>query len=180
MDQLAGHPWERVDELLELMKLEAVEAETIPASVALVFHDDGLSAILFTPTFITETADEVTDVLCHIVPSLRARGVAVVWPAMYSDGDQEWWAMKVHRWDAEVPDRMLTQLWPLPILGTPDGAPMEIDPPDPWSKRLAGALTDPGPLAALGVLDTTGSPKGFEFVVAPGGVLDVPPSHGLS
>ncbi len=43
VDQLAGHPWEDVDGLLELMKREAAEAETIPESVALVFYDDDRS-----------------------------------------------------------------------------------------------------------------------------------------
>ena len=82
--------------------------------------------------------------------------------------------MKVHRWDASQPDEVRTQIWPLPIRDTPDGEPFDIDPPDPWSKRLAGALTERGPLADLGVIDTTGLEPGFELRVAPGGALDGP------
>lgn len=178
MDELAGHPWERVDELLELTKREALEAGTIPESVALIFHD-GLSGILLTPAFVTETADEVTDELCRFLPPLRARGLAVVWPAVFEMEGTQWWAMKVHLWDAAVPDRMETQIWPLPIRGTPDGPPRTIDPPDPWSKRLAVALTEPSPLADLGLVDNR-FPPGYEFRVAPGGALDGELLHGAN
>ena len=180
MDQLTGHPWERLDELLELTKDDAVEGGTVPESVALIFHDDGLDGMLLTPMFVIETADEITDVLCRVLPSLQARGIAVVWPAMFTDGDLEYWAMKVHRWDASQPDQVRTQVWPLPILDTPDGPPMDVDFPDPWSKRLAGALCDPGPMAALGVVDTSGLGPEYELLVAPGGALDAPVDHGMN
>lgn len=180
VDRLAEHPWERLDELLEQCKQDAVEAESLVESLAFVFHDDGLSGMLFTPPVLLETVDQVTDVLSRVLPSLQARGIAVVWPAVYELDEQRYWAMKVHRWDADVPAEVRTQVWPIPIRGTPDGDPVEIDPPDPWSKRLAGALTEPGPLTDLGVIDTTGLEPGFELLVAPGGPLDTPMSHGLN
>lgn len=169
MEKLAGHPWDRVDELIELARRDAVEAQTLPESVAFVFHDDGLSGMLCTPTFLAETADEITAHLCHVLPSLQARGIVVIWPAQYpGDDGTPWWAMKVHRWDAASPARMRTQIWPLPIHGTPDGPRATIDPPDPWSQRLARALAAPTPLARLGVVDTSGLPDGYEFLAAPG------------
>ena len=180
MDTLAEHTWDRLDELLEESKANAVEAGSLPESLAFVFHDHGLSGIVFTPTFLAETADEVTDVLCHLLPSTKARGIAVVWPAVFTDGDRQYWAMKVHRWDATTPDQLRTQIWPLPIRDTPDGPPMDVESPDPWSQRLADALTDPDPLARLGVVDTMALPEGFEFRVAPGGALDAPPMQALN
>lgn len=180
MDRLADYTWDRVDELLEQSKIEAVEAGSLPESLAYVFHDHGLSGILFTPTFLTETADRVTDVLCRVLPRLQARGIAVVWPAVFTDEDRQFWAMKVHRWDAAVPHEVRLQIWPLPIRDTPDGPPVDVEPADPWSKRLAGALTDSRPLGALGVIDTTGLEPDFELLVAPGGALDGRMDHGLN
>ena len=182
VDQLAGHPWDRVDELIEFARQDAIDAQALPESLAFVFHDDGLSGMLFTPTFLAETADEITAQLCHVLPSLHARGIAVIWPAQYpSDDGAPWWAMKVHRWDAASPGRMRTQIWPLPIHGTPDGPPATVDPPDPWSQQLARALTAAMPLARLGVVDTTGLPDGYEFLTAPGGPLaDLVPTRGLN
>jgi len=161
---LAEHPWSRVDELLDDVRSAAVEADTLPESLALIFHEGRLTAVLETPPFVAEDADRITRVLCRFLPSTMADQIAVVWPAGYQAGGETLWAMKVHLWERTKPSRMRTRIIPVSIKGSVDGPSFEIKPPDPWSRRLAKAL--PRPPRTPGVIDTR-FPPGFEYYVTP-------------
>ena len=170
MLDLDGLPWSRVDELIDELRSNAVAGDALPESLAVTFHAGRLSAMLATPPFVIEDADLITDELCRFLPPLQASEIVVVWPACYElDGGEVWHAMTVHLWQRRTAERMTTRLVPVPIGGSPEGPSFEIDPPDPWSQRLAAALRRSPDLPAI--MDTR-FPPGFDVAIPPSSQLN--------
>jgi hypothetical protein len=165
-----AHPWTELDDLLEEIKAAAVADDCLPESLALVFHDGRMSAVLATPPFVLEHADLVTDVLCRLLPETFADQIAVVWPARFEEDGDVLYAMKVHLWERSHPERVTCRIVPVPICGAPDGPSVEVVPPDPWSRRLAEALRGSATVVPE-TLDTR-LPDGFDLLVRRDGPLD--------
>ncbi len=160
----AGHPWARVDELLDEIKQEAVALDELPESIAMIFHDGKLSALLSTPTFFDDTADHITDVLCDFLPRVGADQIVVSWPAVFEVEDGLYWAMKANLWQRSAPHDQRMRVIPVPLKGTPDDPWVELEPSDPWSQRLARALAGSGPKPFAVDVNL---PDGFALLVSP-------------
>jgi hypothetical protein len=157
--------WRDLDDLIADIKDAAVADDGLPESAALIFHEGLLSGVLATPPFVVENADEVARMLCRFLPQLQADQIAVVWPARYVDDQGEIFAMKILLWERSSRHRAICRIVPLPIHGSPDGAPVELPPPDPWSRRVARALARP-PCGIPGIVDVR-LPAGYDLMVHP-------------
>ena len=139
-------------------------------SWAATYHDGQLSALVETPQAVAEDIDHVERVLRRFLPQLRPDQVIVLWPAAYQLDGRTHLAVQAHLGEAAGNHwRTLVSFYPDPEWGI-DAGPIEIDPPNPFARRLRRTFS-PGARRGDGLVRVPPAP-GFQLYVRPGGPLD--------